>query len=132
MTITAALIWFALITLIIAATEIMYTYATQGIRYGFSANRPAPTLTDFGARLKRTYQNQVESAAYIVPALIGASIAGVSGSDVQMAALLIVIGRAAFAVLYLTGITFVRVPAFVLGTGSTAYLIYVALTAGVL
>jgi len=132
MTLTAALIWFALISLILVGTEIMYTYATKGIPYGFSANRATPELTPFGARLKRTYQNQVESASYILPALIGASLAGLSGQGVELAALLIVIGRASFAALYLTGISFVRVPAFVLGTFSSAYLIYVALTSGAL
>lgn len=117
-----ALAWFGLLTLVLIGNEIMYTYATRGFGFGFSANRPVIDKTSLGLRIQRTYQNQVESAAYIVPVLVAAALTGLQGSGVETAALLIVLGRAAFAVLYYTGIPFVRVPAFVLGTFPTLYI----------
>lgn len=46
----------------------------------------------------------------------------------ETAALLIVLGRAAFSILDYTGIPFVRVPAFVLGTFPTLYIVAMLLT----
>ena len=117
-----ALSLFGLITLVLIMIEIMYTYTTQGFGFGFSSNRPQVELSAFGIRMKRTLQNHVESSAYIVPALLAAQIAGLHGDHAELAALLIVIGRTAYAALYYTGIPFIRVPAFTLGTLSSMYL----------
>lgn len=123
-----ALTSFALITLALVGLSISYTYATQGFGFGFSSNRGTPEVSPFAIRLKRTLQNQTESAAYVVPALAAAMFAGLDGAGVELAALLIVVGRAAFAVLYMSGISFIRVPAFVLATLSSFYLLFVVLT----
>jgi uncharacterized MAPEG superfamily protein len=122
-----ALALFGLTSIAILMAEIMYGYLYFGFGFGWSSNRPVnPERSAFGVRLQRTWQNQVESAAYIVPALVAAMVLQVEGGG--MAAMLIVIGRAAYAPLYLSGIPFIRVPAFVLGTFSTLYLIYLVLT----
>lgn len=128
MSLVTALAVFTLITLMMVGIEIMYTYATQGFGFGFSANRGTPGYGPFAIRIKRAYQNQVESAAYIVPVLAGGAIAGLQGGGVETAALLIIIGRAAFAVLYYSGVPFIRVPAFVLGTVPAFYLAYLLLS----
>lgn len=128
MTLISALASFSLITLALVGFSIMYTYATQGFGFGFSSNRGTPEVSAFATRLKRSLQNQTESAAYIVPALVAAIYVGLEGSGVELAALLIVLGRAAFAILYLTGVTFVRVPAFVLAACSSIYLVFLVLT----
>ena len=130
MSILSALALFGLLTLVLIMIEIMYTYATQGFGFGFSSNRPQVELSAFGIRMKRTLQNQVESAAYIVPALTSAQIAGLHGTNVEVAALLIVCGRTAYAALYYSGIPFIRVPAFILGTLPSMYLL--AMVFGVL
>jgi uncharacterized MAPEG superfamily protein len=132
MTVEAALASFGLITLALVGFEIMFTYATQGFAFGFSSNRGAPELSPFATRLKRTLQNHIESAAYIVPALVAASVAGLSGNGVQTAALLIVLGRVLFPVLYLSGVPFIRVLAFVLATLSSLYLGIMVLSSGAL
>jgi uncharacterized MAPEG superfamily protein len=123
MSFTTAIALFGLITLMLISTEIMYTYATQGFGFGFSSNRPQPVLSAFGLRLKRTLQNQIESSAYVVPALAAAQFTGLQGHGAAVAALLIVVGRAAFALLYLTGVPFIRVPAFVAATFSSLFLL---------
>ena len=83
-------------------------------------------------RIQRTYQNQVEAAAYAVPILAAAAVLGLQGADVETAALLLIVGRVAFSLLYFTGISFIRVPAFLLGTLSTLYIAYAVATSDAL
>ena len=128
---TTALLAFALITMTAITVEIVYTYATQGFGFGFSSNRPAVEKSALGLRIQRAYQNQAESASYIVPILAAAALLGVDGSAAEVAASVIVGGRAAFILLYYTGIPFIRILGFVGGSfGSLfmAYLIFQALT----
>lgn len=132
MSFLTALVAFGVLTLILLGVEIMFTYATQGFGYGFSANRGAVERSALGLRIQRAYQNQVESAAYGVPVLAVAAISGLQGSSAEIAALLFVLGRAAFAVLYYTGIPFVRVPAFLLSTLSVFYIAYALSVSGLL
>lgn len=132
MTFIAALAAFALLTLVMLGNEIFFTYATQGFGYGFSANRASVTRSPLAQRIQRAYQNQIESAAYGVPVLAAAAMVGLEGSGAQTAALIFIIGRIAFAVLYYTGISFIRVPAFLMGTLSTLYIVYAIFAAGLL
>lgn len=128
---TAALVLFGLLTMIMLTIEIATTYITQGFGYGFSANRSTTTEpTALALRIKRAYQNQIESAAYGVPVLAAAAITGLESGSAAMAAHLFIIGRAAFAVLYYSGVPFIRVPAFGLSTMSTLYIAYVLLSSG--
>jgi len=127
-----ALVLFGLLTLILVGIEIMFTYATQGFGYGFSSNRTTVERSALALRIQRTYQNHVESAAYGVPVLAAAAVTGLQGNGVELAALIFVLGRAAFAVLYYSGITFIRVPAFVMGTFSTLYIAYALFMSGLM
>lgn len=129
MTPTTALMAFALITMIAITVEILYTYVTQGFAFGFSSNRPAVDKTPLGLRIQRAYQNQAEAAAYIVPILAAAAILGLETTAVQMTALIIVLGRAAFVLLYYTGIPFVRILGFAAGSFGSLFLLYLIVTA---
>jgi uncharacterized MAPEG superfamily protein len=129
MSFTTALALYGLLSLILIGNEIFYTYATQGFGFGFSANRKTVEKSPLGLRIQRTYQNHVESASYGVPILAAGALTGLQGGGAELAALLFVIGRAAFAVLYYTGIPFIRVPAFGLSTLSSLYIVYAVLTA---
>lgn len=124
MTFTTALIAFGIITLLMLGLEIMTTYATQGFGFGFSSNRNIVERPALALRIARAYQNQIESAAYGVPILAAAAVTGLQFSGAETAALLFVVGRAAFAVLYYSGVSFIRVPAFLLGTLSIFYIAY--------
>lgn len=132
MSFITALILFALLTLTMLGFEIMYTYATQGFAYGFSANRSVVERSPLALRIQRAYQNQIESAAYGVPVLTAAAFTDLEGSGAQLAGMIFVIGRVGFAILYYSGITFVRVPAFLMGTLSTLYIAYAMFAAGLL
>ncbi len=127
MTFITALAAFALISLALVGGSIFYTYATQGFGFGFSSNRGTPEVSAFATRLKRSLQNHTESAGYVVPALAVGMFAGLEGAGVELAALLVIVGRAAFPVLYLSGVSFIRVPAFLLATLSSLYLLIMAL-----
>jgi uncharacterized MAPEG superfamily protein len=129
MAFTAALILFGLLTVVMLMIEVMTTYATQGFGYGFSSNRSTNTeRPPMALRIQRAYQNQVESAVYGVPVLAAAAITGLESGRAETAALLFIIGRGAYALLYYSGISFVRVPAFALGVLSTIYIAYVLLS----
>lgn len=123
-----ALAGFGLITLAIVGLSIMHTYATRGFGFGFSSNRPQSGQTAFEIRLGRTLQNHTESAAYVVPALLAAQFSGVEGAMPSLAAMIIVIGRALFAPLYLSGVPFIRVPAFAMGSLPSLYLLIQSLS----
>lgn len=128
MAFTTALIAFGIITLLMLGLEIMTTYATQGFSFGFSANRAIVDRPPLALRIQRAYQNQIEAAAYGVPILAAAALTNLQFGGAELAALLFVVGRGAFAVLYFTGIPFIRLPAFMLGTLSIAYIAYGLLT----
>ena len=133
MSFTTALVLFAVITLFMLSLEIAFTYATQGFGYGFSSNRgPQTEHSPMALRIKRAYQNQIESAAYGVPILAAAAITGLQSNGAEIAALLFIVGRATFALLYYTGIPFIRVPAFALGSLSTLYIAFELGTSGLL
>jgi len=66
-----------------------------------------------------------------LPVLAAATVTGLENGNAETAALLFVVGRAAYAVLYYSGVSFIRVPAFALGTLSTLYIAYVLLSSGV-
>jgi uncharacterized MAPEG superfamily protein len=125
MTFTTALLAYGLMTLALIGFEIMFTYATKGFAYGFSSNRQAVDVTGFAMRVKRTLQNHIEAGAYGIPVLAVGAVMAVEGAGVELAALLFVLGRGAFVLLYYTGIPFVRVPAFAMGTLS---ILYIAIT----
>jgi hypothetical protein len=80
MTFTATLVAFAGITFFVITAEIFVTYATQGFGFGFSSNRPVVEKGPFAIRVERTYRNQIESAAYIVPVLVACAITNLEGS----------------------------------------------------
>ncbi len=117
-----ALIGFALVKMTALTIEIAYAYISQGFGYGFSSNRPIVERDALGLRIQRAYQNQVESAAYIVPVLAGAAFLGVTGEGPALAAAIIVFGRAAFVLLYYTGIPFIRILGFTCGSLGSLYL----------
>lgn len=116
-----------MITFFVITTEIMYTYATQGFGYGFSSNRPAVEKSDFGKRVERTYKNQIESAAYIVPVLAAGAFLNFDNPGASLATLLIILGRIAFVILYYTGIPFIRILGFSTASFATLYLAVVML-----
>jgi len=131
MTYITALTLYSLLTLIMLTIEIMMTYAAQGFSYGFSSNRSTTTEhSPIALRIQRAYRNQVESVAYGVPILAAAALSGLESSSAETAALLFVVGRAAYAVLYYSGVTFIRVPAFMLSTLSTLYIAYAIFSSG--
>lgn len=133
MSFSTALVLFGLITLVMLAIELTFTYATQGFGYGFSSNRSAKTeRSPLGLRIQRAYQNQIESAAYGVPVLAAAAFTGLQSGGAETAALLFIVGRAAFAPLFYSGVPFIRVPAFGLGTLATVYIAYELIRSGLL
>lgn len=133
MTFTFALASFAILTLLLLGTQIMFTYATQGFGYGFSSNRdPNVTYSPLAVRISNTYKNQVEAASYVVPVLGLAAIIGLQDPTAQTAALLVIVGRVLFSVLYYLGLPFVRVLGFLITNLSVVYILYATFASGLI
>jgi len=62
--------------------------------------------------------------------LAAAAIVGLKSSGAEIAALIFIIGRAAFAVPYYTGIPLIRVPAFLMGALSILFIAMQSLLLG--
>ncbi len=126
-----ALVLFSILTIIMLFIEINFTYLTQGFGYGFSSNRSTTTeFSPLALRIKNAYRNQIEATAYGVPILTAAAISGLQSGNAELATHLFVLGRAAFVILYYTGIPFARVPAFAIATLSIVYIAYALLSSG--
>lgn len=127
MVVVQALVLYGLLAVVLISVEILFTYATRGFGFGFSANRPEVEKSGLALRIQRTYRNHVEAGSYIVPILAAAAFLGLETPGVEFAAHLIIIGRLGFAVTYYTGISFIRVPFFVLGSVPSLYIGFIAL-----
>lgn len=119
---TTALLSLGVISFVMLAVEVNFTYATQGLSFGWSANRPEVTLSPLAQRIKNAYGNQVESISYTVPVLAAAALMGLEHSGAQTAALILVLGRAIYGPLYYTGIPYARLLGFGMGSLSTLYI----------
>lgn len=112
-----------LVSFVLLLIEVNYTYASQGTAFGWSANRPEVSLTPIGQRIKNAYNNQIESISYTVPVLAAAALSDAEIAGGTTAALVMVLGRALYGPLYISGIPYARLVGFGMGTLSSAYLL---------
>ena len=128
---TTALFFIGLITIVLLMIEVNFTYATQGFGYGWSSNRPADAqFSPLAKRISNSYRNQVESTAYSVPVLASAAFLGLEHNGAETAAMLFVLGRAAYAPLYIWGKFNLRLVGFGVSTLSMLYILFVLGTSG--
>lgn len=121
-----ALYTIGLLTFVLLLIEINYTYATQGVAYGWSSNRGTEaTFSPLALRIKSAYNNQVESTAYAVPIFAVAAFTGLEGGGVEIATLIYVIGRVIYAPLYYLGTANLRLVGFGMGMLSMMYILFV-------
>jgi len=122
---TTALLSLGAVTFVMLFIEVNFTYATQGLVFGWSANRPKVEYSPLAQRIKAAYNNQIESVAYTLPPLMTAAFIGLDHSGAELAALAIVVGRATYGLLYYTGIPYARLVGFALATLGSGYLIII-------
>ena len=125
---TAALLSLGLISILMLVVEVNFTYATQGTKFGWSNNRPDVEYSALAMRIKNAYGNQVESISYTAPVLAAAALSGLDHSGAEIAALVMVVGRAIYGPLYYAGIPYARLVGFGMGTVSTLYIIAILLS----
>jgi uncharacterized MAPEG superfamily protein len=131
MTFAVALLAIALLTFTLVLIEVSYVYMNLGFAYAWSSNRPVVERQPLGTRVQRTLANQVEACAYALPVLTVAAIVGLNSPAAETAALVHVVARATFVILYFTGIPLARVPAWGIGWLPIAYIGYVLVDSGV-
>ncbi|WP_412565568.1 MAPEG family protein [Thalassobius sp. MITS945101] len=128
MAVEMALLWFGVLTLATLSIEIQTTYIVHGFGFGFSSNRPKVERSGLPLRISRAYNNQVESAAYIVPILAAAVFMGAATPAIETAAMVVVLARLGFVVMYYSGIHFARVPFFLVSVLALLYMVYALVT----
>jgi len=119
---TTAILSLGVISILLLIVEVNFTYATQGTSFGWSNNRPDVAYSPLAQRIKNAYGNQVESISYTVPILAAAALTGLEHSGAETAALLMVIGRAIYGPLYISGIPYARLVGFGMATLSSLYI----------
>jgi uncharacterized MAPEG superfamily protein len=119
---------FAAMSFALVSFSVLYTYASQGFGYGFSANRPQVEKSAFYRRVDRTYMNHVENAALVVPLLAAIALLGLDSPEIRTGVLVLILARIGFALGYLSGIPYARLPFFMAGSLTSLYLLYVAMT----
>ncbi len=130
---TTALYAIGLITIALLFVEVNFTYATQGIAFGWSSNRnPDAEFSPLALRIRNAYNNQVQSAAYSVPVFAAAALTGLEHSGAETAALVFVIGRAIYGPLYYLGVANLRLVGFGMASLSMIYILYVLGTSGLI
>jgi uncharacterized MAPEG superfamily protein len=107
---------------------VLYTYASLGFRYGFSANRPEVEKSAFYRRVDRSYMNHVENAALVVPLLAGIALLGLDSPEIRTGVLVLIVARIGFVLGYMSGIPYARLPFFMVGSLASLYLMYLAMT----
>ena len=116
---TTAILSLGVISILLLIVEVNFTYATQGTSFGWSNNRPDVEYSPLAQRIKNAYGNQVESISYTLPILAAAALTGLEHSGAETAALLMVIGRAIYGPLYISGIPYARLIGFGMATLSS-------------
>lgn len=122
---TTAILALGVISTLMLFIEVNFTYAAQGMTFGWSNNRPEVDYSPLAQRIKNAYGNQVESMAYTLPVLVAAALSGLEHSGAETAALLMVLGRAIYGPLYISGLPYARLVGFGMATLSTLYIIVI-------
>lgn len=104
-----AAIGAGLLVLISAVVQHLNTVWMKGARFVLT-DRSAPLPADgFAGRSRRTLQNNLESAAMMVPAALAVSIAGNGAAALNLVATILYLGaRTGFTVCYWAGLSFER------------------------
>lgn len=103
MLIYAVLIFFALLVV-----QVLLTIMNQGLIWGVGNRDNAPEKTTLQHRIDRAVTNNVEGLALFTPVVLTAAVAGISTGMTETGALLFVLSRAAYPLVYAISIPFVR------------------------
>jgi uncharacterized MAPEG superfamily protein len=118
---------FAAMSFVLVSFAVLYTYASLGFGYGFSANRPQVEKSAFYRRVDRSYMNHVENAALVVPLLGVIALLGLDSPEIRTGVLVLICARIGFVIGYMSGIPYARLPFFMAGSLTSLYLLYLVM-----
>ncbi len=104
-----ALLGSAIVMLLSIVAQAVYLDMKAGAAYGLSNRDGAPAgLGDLGGRLDRNVRNQIEGLVMFIPLVVISAAGGVSNPWTQRAAVVYVIARFAYFLVYAAGVTILR------------------------
>jgi uncharacterized MAPEG superfamily protein len=117
----------ALMLLAITLVQGALVPMTQGFGWGLGSRDTPAEFSALQGRFSRTVQNQIEAILMFAPLMVLAIMLERTSEMTELAAWLVIIGRGAFILLYLTGTFGLRSAAYavgMLGTFITAYALF--------
>ncbi|QOL25691.1 MAPEG family protein [Thalassotalea sp. LPB0316] len=126
------LIWCLIISALLPMVAKAPVAFAQHKAGGYNNKHPRAqqaTLEGFGARALAAHQNAYESLTYIVPALLLAMITNNTGATFEQLAIVIVVARILFNVLYLANLDILRSLTWAVGIGCSIAMMVMCLPA---
>ena len=108
----SVLAWAVVLGLVHAIATGQFTSAQHGLAYAMSPRDDVKPVTGIGGRVRRAFDNYLETFAFFAAAVLIAHAAGVHGWLTVYGAWLYLVARVAYVALYAAGIPVVRTIAF--------------------
>ncbi len=119
-----ALLGSCLVMLLSIVAQAVYMDVKAGAAYGLSNRDGTPSgIGDLGGRLDRNVRNQIEGLVMFIPLVVISAAGGISNPWTQRAAVVYVITRLAYFLVYAAGVTILRSLIWIVGL--VALLVYV-------
>ena len=111
-----ALFWTAVVLFFSVGFQGMLTPLNQGFGWGLGARDETRDFSVLQGRMRRVIANHIEGIMIFVPLIVVAHLAGVSTGMTQTGAVLFVLSRIAYTVVYALGLPYVRTVIWTVGT----------------
>lgn len=131
MFVTTALLAAGALVFVSAAVQHLNTVGSKGLAFVFTDRSTPLSREGFAGRAARTLQNNLESAAMVVPAGATLAVLGASSPVAEIAAAIYVAARVAFTLSYWTGVNALRSASWGIGMAMIAVLTANAVLAAV-
>ena len=119
---TTALLAAGALVFVSAAVQHLNTVGSKGLAFVFTDRATPLSREGFAGRAARTLQNNLESAAMVVPALATLVALGASNPVVEAAAAIYVAARVVFTASYWAGVNALRSASWGIGMAMIAML----------
>lgn len=122
MFVTIALIAAGALVFVSAAVQHLNTVGSKGVAFVFTDRATPLSREGFAGRAARTLQNNLESAAMVVPAAAALLVLGASNPLIEGAAAIYIAARVGFTLSYWTGVNALRSASWGVGMAMIAVL----------
>lgn len=118
---------YGLLVAVIIVIQVLLALPQLGLPYLATPRDEGRNVTGTAARALRCLDNSVVAMALFAPAILILQARGISTGTTLLAAQMFLIARAAYLVIYLMGIPWLRTGVWAIGLLATLYLYFLAL-----